>query len=137
MQQALREYLCEGELATHWRAVETAETLEAMMAAAWGLARALVLWMMSEVLAGRAAQPVSWPECPVCGERMRSQRLEAAAMDGRAGDREVAQACRALPAGVQDRAGGAPGSGVGSASASAHPCRRAGAGLSVGGMVAV
>jgi hypothetical protein len=73
MQQALREYLCESELATHWRAVETATTLEAMMAAAWVLARALVVLMMSEVLAARAAQPISWPACPVCGERMQSK----------------------------------------------------------------
>lgn len=73
MQQALREYLCKSELAPHWRAMETATTLEAMMAAAWVLARALVLLMMSEVLAASAAQPVSWPECPVCGERMQSK----------------------------------------------------------------
>jgi hypothetical protein len=73
MQQALTEYLRESELTTHWRAVETATTLEAMMAAAWVLARALVLLMMSEVLAARAAQPISWPECPVCGERMQSK----------------------------------------------------------------
>jgi hypothetical protein len=73
MQQALNEYLCESELAAQWQAVETAATLEAMMAAAWVLARALVLRLMSEVLEARAAQPQSWPDCQACGERLRSK----------------------------------------------------------------
>lgn len=73
MQQALKEYLSESELTEQWRAVETAATLEAMMTAAWVLARALVLRMMSEVLAVRAAEPVIWPACPICGERLRSK----------------------------------------------------------------
>ena len=34
MQKTLREHLRESELAQQWRAVETAATLEAMMAAA-------------------------------------------------------------------------------------------------------
>jgi hypothetical protein len=73
MQQALKEYLRESELAQQWRAVETAETLEAMMAAAWVLARALALLLMSQVLEARAAEPVSWPDCKVCGKRLRSK----------------------------------------------------------------
>ena len=73
MQQALKEYLCEGELAAQWQAVETAATLEAMMAAAWVLARALALLLMSQVLEARAAQPQSWPECTVCGKRLQSK----------------------------------------------------------------
>jgi hypothetical protein len=73
MPQALKEYLCESELAAQWRAVETAATLEAMMAAAWVLARAMVLLLMSQVLEARAAQPQRWPDCQVCGERLRSK----------------------------------------------------------------
>jgi len=73
MQEVLKECLREGELAQQWRAVETAETLEAMMAAAWVLARALVLLLMSQVLEARAAEPVSWPDCKVCGKRLRSK----------------------------------------------------------------
>ena len=73
MQQALKEYVCRSELAQQWQAVETAATLEAMMAAAWVVARALVLRLMSEVLEARAAAPVSGPECRVCGERLPSK----------------------------------------------------------------
>jgi hypothetical protein len=73
MQDVLKEYLRESELRAQWQAVESAETLEAMMAAAWGLARALVLRLMSEVLEARAAQPVSWPNCTVCGQRLQSK----------------------------------------------------------------
>lgn len=73
MQEVLKEYLREGELAQQWRAVETAETLEAMMAAAWVLARALALLLISQVLEARAAEPVSWPDCKVCGKRLRSK----------------------------------------------------------------
>jgi hypothetical protein len=73
MQQALKEYLCESGLAAQWQAVETAETLEAMMAAAWVLARALALLLMGQVLEARAAQPVSWPDCTLCGERLQSK----------------------------------------------------------------
>lgn len=73
MQEVLKEYLREGELAQQWRAVETAATLEAMMAAAWVLARALVVLLMRQVLEARAAEPVSWPECKACGKRLRSK----------------------------------------------------------------
>ena len=73
MQEVLKEYLREGELAAQWQAVETAATLEAMMAAAWVLARALVLLLMSQVLEARAAQPQNWPDCTVCGERLQSK----------------------------------------------------------------
>jgi hypothetical protein len=73
MQDVLKEYLRESELRAQWQAVESAETLEAMMAAAWGLARALVLVMMSQVLEARAAEPVNWPNCTVCGKRLRSK----------------------------------------------------------------
>ena len=77
MRDALKDYLCEGELSAQWQAVESAETLEAMMAAAWALARALVLLMMSQVLEARAAEPVSWPNCTVCGQRLQSKGWRA------------------------------------------------------------
>jgi len=73
MQEVLKEYLRVGELAQQWRAVETAATREAMMAAAWVLARALALMLMSQVLETRAAEPVSWPNCKACGKRLRSK----------------------------------------------------------------
>jgi len=73
MQKTLMEHLRESELAQQWQAVETAATLEAMMAAAWVLARALVLLLMRQVLEARAAQPVSWPHCEACGRRLRSK----------------------------------------------------------------
>jgi hypothetical protein len=73
MQKTLMEYLRESELAQQWRAVETAATLEARMAAAWVLARALVLLLMRQVLEARAAQPTSWPGCEVCGKRLQSK----------------------------------------------------------------
>jgi len=113
MQEVLKQYLREGELAQQWRAVETAETLEAMMAAAWVLARALVLLLMSQVLEARAAQPVNWPTCKACGRRLRSQRLGGPAVERCGRDREVAPTHRALSGRVQDRAGGAIGPGTG------------------------
>jgi hypothetical protein len=73
MQQALMEYLRAGELAQQWEAVERAETLDAMMAAAWVLARRLVLLLMRQVLEARAAQPVNWPCCRECGQRLQSK----------------------------------------------------------------
>jgi hypothetical protein len=73
MQQMLMEYLRKGELAQQWEAVERAETLEAMMAAAWVLARALVRVLMRGVLEARAVQPVNWPDCKACGQRLQSK----------------------------------------------------------------
>jgi hypothetical protein len=73
MQEALKEYLHESELAAQWQAVETAVTLEAMRAAAWVLARARVLLLMSQVLEARAAQPQSWPDCKACGKQLQSK----------------------------------------------------------------
>ena len=73
MQQPLMEYLRESELAQPWEAVETAETLEAMMAAGGELARARVLWLIGQVLERRAAQPMSWPGCEAGGQRLQSK----------------------------------------------------------------
>jgi hypothetical protein len=73
MQQTLMEQLRESELAQQWRAVETATTLEAMMAAAWVLTRELVLLLIRQLLEIRAAQPMSWPGCEVCGQRLESK----------------------------------------------------------------
>ena len=67
------ESLRQGELAHQWQAVERAVTLEAMMAAAWVLARALALLLMKAVLEARAAQPMSWPGCEACGQRLQSK----------------------------------------------------------------
>jgi hypothetical protein len=73
MQKTLMEHLRESELAQQWRAVETAATLEAMMAAAWVLARALVLLLMRQVLEARAAEPVRGPGGETCGKRLQSK----------------------------------------------------------------
>jgi hypothetical protein len=73
MQPTLIEYLRKSELAQQWEAVERAETLEAMMAAGGELARVLVLWLMGQVLERRAAQPMSWPGCEACGQRLQSK----------------------------------------------------------------
>jgi hypothetical protein len=69
----LMEYLCEGELAQPWEAVERAETLEAMRAAAGVLARARVRVRMKGVWQARAVQPVSWPDGKACGQRLQSR----------------------------------------------------------------
>jgi hypothetical protein len=101
MQQPLIEYLRESELAQPWEAVETAETLEAMMAAGGELARARVLWLMGQVLERRAAQPMSWPGCEACGQRLQSKGWAPRQWTGRGRDSEVEAARRALSEGVQ------------------------------------
>jgi hypothetical protein len=85
MQKTLMEHLRESELAQQWRAVETAATLEAMMAAAWVLARALVLLLMRQVLDARAAEPVRWPGCETCGKRLQSKGWVPRQWTGRVG----------------------------------------------------
>jgi hypothetical protein len=72
MQQMLMEYLREGELAQQWEAVERAETLEAMMAAAC-VSPCAGAGAPERRIGARAAQPQSWPDCPVCGKRLQSK----------------------------------------------------------------
>jgi hypothetical protein len=85
MQHTLKEYLREGEWAQQWQAVERAETLEAMMGAAGVLARALALGLVRGVVEERAAQPVNWPECTVCGKRLQSKGWVPRQWTGRVG----------------------------------------------------
>ena len=52
--------------------VEDAQTLTALMLAAWSLARVLAIHIVEAVLAQRALSPTSWPRCPQCGVFFRS-----------------------------------------------------------------
>ena len=53
--------------------VEQAQTLTALLLAAWSLARVVVINVVESVLHERAQRPTSWPPCPVCGQRLHSQ----------------------------------------------------------------
>lgn len=48
-------------------AVETAQTLTALLLAVWPLARVLALHIVESILANRALSPTVWPRCPACG----------------------------------------------------------------------
>jgi hypothetical protein len=55
------------------RAVEEAQTLTALLLAAWPLARVMVMHLVESILAERARRPTAWPRCPGCGAFLRSK----------------------------------------------------------------
>lgn len=56
-------------------AVEHAQSLTALLLAAWSLARLVTVDIVEAVLAQRALHPTSWPACPACGKRLHSKGL--------------------------------------------------------------
>ena len=54
------------------RVVESADSLTALILAAWQVARVLAVHVIEAVLAERARRPTAWPPCPVCGTSLRS-----------------------------------------------------------------
>ena len=54
-------------------AVENAQTLTALILAAWQVARVLTVHLIDAVLAERARRPTVWPPCPACGGALRSK----------------------------------------------------------------
>ena len=57
------------------RAVEDAQTLTALLLAAWSLARVVTVHVVEYVLAERACRTTFWPRCPACGACLRSKRF--------------------------------------------------------------
>jgi hypothetical protein len=55
------------------RALEDADSLTALILAAWQVARVLAVYMVEAVLAERACWPTAWPPCPACGTSVRSK----------------------------------------------------------------
>ena len=55
------------------RVLENADSLTALLLAAWQVARVLAVHMVEAVLAERARRPTAWPPCPVCGTSLRSK----------------------------------------------------------------
>ena len=55
------------------RAVEDAQTLTALLLAAWSLARVVTVHVVEYVLAERACRTTFWPRCPACGACLRSK----------------------------------------------------------------
>ena len=55
------------------RVVENADSLTALILAAWQVARVLAVHVIEAVLAERARRPTAWPPCPVCGTSLRSK----------------------------------------------------------------
>jgi hypothetical protein len=55
------------------RALEDADSLTALILAAWQVARVLAVYMVEAVLAERARWPTAWPPCPACGTSVRSK----------------------------------------------------------------
>lgn len=50
-----------------------ATSLTLMVIAAWALVRILAISLLEEVLAVRAQQPQTWPDCPICGKKLQSK----------------------------------------------------------------
>jgi hypothetical protein len=57
--------------------VEDAQSLTALILAAWQVARVLTVHLVEAVLAERARRPLSWPPCPGCGRPLRSKGFAA------------------------------------------------------------
>jgi hypothetical protein len=55
------------------RAVEDAQTLTALLLAAWSLARVMTVHIVEYVLAERACRATVWPRCPACGVLLQSK----------------------------------------------------------------
>lgn len=55
------------------RAMEDADSLTALILAAWQVARVLTVHLVEAVLAERARRPTAWPPCPACGASLRSK----------------------------------------------------------------
>ena len=55
------------------RVIEDADSLTALILAAWQVARVLAVHWVEAVLAERARQPTVWPPCPACGTSLRSK----------------------------------------------------------------
>jgi hypothetical protein len=55
------------------RALEDAQSLTALILAAWQVTRVLTVRLVEAVLAERARQPTAWPRCPRCGGPLRSK----------------------------------------------------------------
>ena len=49
------------------RVIEDADSLTALILAAWQVARVRAVHGVEAVLAERARQPPGWPPCPACG----------------------------------------------------------------------
>ena len=43
-----------------------------MVMAVWTVVRVLAVWLLEEVVTGRAQQPETWPVCSRCGRRLQS-----------------------------------------------------------------
>ena len=56
-------------------AVRQAQTLTALVVAAWALAQHISVQVVESVLAERAQHPTSWPACSQCGKRLHSKGL--------------------------------------------------------------
>ena len=56
-------------------AVRQAQTLTALVVAAWALAQHISVQVVESVLAERALHPTSWPACSQCGKRLHSKGL--------------------------------------------------------------
>lgn len=55
------------------RVVEDADSLTALILAAWQVARILTVHLVEAVLAERARRPTAWPPCPACGVSLQSK----------------------------------------------------------------
>ena len=67
------------------RAVEDAQTLTALILAAWQVARVLTVHLIETVLAERARRPTVWPPCPACGGALRSKGFAPRQITSRVG----------------------------------------------------
>ncbi|ETW92285.1 MAG: hypothetical protein ETSY1_44330 [Candidatus Entotheonella factor] len=56
-------------------AIGQAQSLSALVIAAWTLAQSISVQIVESVLAERAQYPTIWPNCPQCGKRLHSKGL--------------------------------------------------------------
>ncbi|MDQ4077251.1 MAG: ISKra4 family transposase [Chloroflexota bacterium] len=75
--RCLRESITHGApaLQAPVKDMREAQSLAALLWAAWQLARLLAVQLVEEVLAERAAHPTTWPNCRACGARLESKGL--------------------------------------------------------------
>ena len=65
----------DSDLQQRLAAIEQAQSLTALVVAAWALAQRLSVHIIEFVLAQRTESPTAWPPCPQCGKSLHSKGL--------------------------------------------------------------
>lgn len=76
------ESLCQQnpEFQQRWQTLEQAQSLPALVCSALQLGLMIARRVLESELNRRAQVPTTWPECPHCGQRLRSKGLRSRQM---------------------------------------------------------